>query len=411
MRGDQWLLAGRLLAVIQGVVWLLTLSGTALRVGWVLGLLAVGAAIAARALPGRSAALVAGPAMFLALTRLLSLSRSPFPVGAVELSMVGLEVVPGLVAGLLIWVGRTRGPAIVAEATASTRTPIPLQRAVAAALALGILAIVPVAVSFNLEPPAQLIANEQFQSPPIDWTPMGLWQALALATITTGAAALVGGSAGAFAATRGAVRGGVVALVTAWATAIGVLPLAAGALGIHLRTGIVCVFGCEALLRDDQPLGGPAAYAEFLLGTAFLVWPLIALAAAVIVVWTIVRARRGSTPTEAARSPGQAMAALFAIVPITAFAVVHGAGVVLMFSSRQTGLIPYACLTVGVLLWAIWVDRSRGIRRPLIDGASSGSAEDVQEHGDELRLVGIHREVNVGGLAAAEPEVTHRPAD
>jgi hypothetical protein len=40
------LLLGRMLALLQGIIWFATLSGTSFRVGWLFGLLAVTAAIA-----------------------------------------------------------------------------------------------------------------------------------------------------------------------------------------------------------------------------------------------------------------------------------------------------------------------------------------------------------------------------
>jgi hypothetical protein len=399
------LLLGRLLAVVQGAIWFATISGTAFRVGWVFGLLALAAAVAARRLPGRSVLLIIGPTAFVTLTALLSLSRSPFDVTVASISMLGAEALPGLLAGVLIWTARTSSAPQVRRVAQTGTRRIAIRRAPGAAVMLALLSIAPVAASFNLAPPADLIANKRFASPPIDWQPIDIVHALVLAMVAVLVAALVGGIAGGFTWRRSPIWAGIVALATAWAAALGVLPVVAAVVGIHLRTGIVCIFGCEALLREDQPFGGLAAYAEFILGTAALTWPVIGLAAIGIVIMTIMSVRRRSGPTGPATSPSVPITRLRLVVPLGAFAVIHGAGIAALSSSRQTGLIPYVCLSIGVVIWAAWLHRSSA--GPL--GVSGPPAEDVHEHRDELRLVGVHGEVDIGGLAAPEAEVAHGP--
>jgi hypothetical protein len=358
------LLLGRLLALVQGVIWLATLSGTALRVGWVFGLLALAAAVAARRMPGRSAMLILAPALFEALIALPYLAGSRPGLGFEGVTRLSAETLPGICAGLIIWTARTtEAPERPRVASLRARS-ISIRRATSAAVVLALLSIVPVAVSFGVPPSREMIANERWAAPPIDWQLIEPLHGLVLATVTTLVAAVVGGLAGGLAWRRGPIWGGVAALAGAWATAITVLPLVAAGLGVHLRTGIICLFGCQASLRDDQPFGGPAAYAEFVLGTAVLVWPIIALAAVVTVVLTVVPSLRPPGPGNSADTAGTSPRGLLAnsrlllVLSLGGFALVHGAGIALMSSSNQTGLIPYLCLCVGVVVRAAWLDRS-----------------------------------------------------
>ena len=58
-----------------------------------------------------------------------------------------------------------------------------------------------------------------------------------------------------------------VPVTVAWMLGILLLPIAAGVLGIPLRSGIVCLFGCTAYLRDDQPLSGVLAYGQLVVAS------------------------------------------------------------------------------------------------------------------------------------------------
>jgi hypothetical protein len=359
-----WLLRfGRTLALVQGGVWVATISGTPLSLGWAFGLLALAAALAGRRFPKRSALLLLAPAAVFALVWTASLSRLSRPPQPLEVGQVAALVLPAVLGCLLIWTSAPT-PNVGFPAARCDQRVIPIRAGVLSAVALALLAIAPVAFSLAIEPAADRIANRGFASGPIDWRPMEPIEAVVLSAVVVFAAAMVGGAVGTLAWRWSRIGSGVSALVSAWATAIVAIPLAAAALGIHLRTGIVCIMGCEALLRDDQPLGGVMAYAEFLMGTAIIVSPIIGLGAIAAVVWAAASVRRrnsaearpdGTPGIGPAPSPRKRRLVLGSAISL--FAVVHGAGIGLTSSTGQTGLIPYVCLTVGVVAWAIWIDR------------------------------------------------------
>ncbi len=143
---------GRLFALGQGAIWLATLSGTAFRTGWVLGLLAIAAAVSARSHPGRSVALLVGPAAIIAVILFLSLSRSQLDVRVGTATSLASEVLPGLLAGVLVWTGRARPEQGVTGASVRFQTP-PIGRPLSIALGLAAIAALPVALSFNMVPP------------------------------------------------------------------------------------------------------------------------------------------------------------------------------------------------------------------------------------------------------------------
>jgi hypothetical protein len=187
-----------------------------------------------------------------------------------------------------------------ASALATRLPPVPLRRAVGGAVVLALISVIPVAWSFLAMPPSTTLANPRFVQGPIDWQPISFPIALALALVVVVIAALVGGSLGGLTWRWRPFAGAVAALVTAWATGIVTLPMAAAALGVHLRTGIVCFFGCESLLRDDKPLGGAQAYGEFVVGTLailqYFVWPAIGVVVVVFVLPSWVRGRAAPRP-------------------------------------------------------------------------------------------------------------------
>jgi hypothetical protein len=333
------------------------LSGTAFRTGWLLALFALAAIASARSHPGRSVTLLAGPSVMIALVLLLSLSRSPFDIRIGTATSLASEVLPGLLGATLIWVARPAAPRVPAVEAELRREAMPTGPPILIALGLAAIAIVPVALSFDLQPPANAIANDAFASPPIDWRPLDLVQSLALAAIVCVLAAVVGSAIGAAAWRRQPIVSGPAALAAAWATGVVSLPLVAAALGIHLRTGIVCVMGCESWLRDDQPLGGFAGYAMFVLGSAIVVWPVVLGVGIVIAIVTIVASRR-PRGGELAPQPGGRPRLLLLLGAFAGFAIIHGAGIGLMASTQQIGLVPYVSLSVGTALWIVLLDRS-----------------------------------------------------
>jgi hypothetical protein len=358
---------GRTLAVVQAGVWVVILSRTPLSLGWAFGLLALAAAIVARQFPNRSALLLLAPAGVLALVWTVSLSRLSRPPQPLEIGQTAALVLPAILGAILVWTSPAAG--VQRAAVPHDERSISIRSGVLAAVALAALSIVPVALSLDMPPSADRLANRGFASGPIDWRPIGSSDAVLLSTLVVLIASLIGGTVGTLIWRKSRPAGGVSALASAWATAIVAMPPAAAALGIHLRTGIVCIMGCEALLRDDQPLGGITAYTEFLMGTAIVVSPIIALGAIAAVVWAAASVRRRSLAEEAddamrtdASPPRPRRRRLVLGSMILGFAVVHGAGIGLTASSDQTGLIPYLCLTAGAIAWALWLDHrsSRG---------------------------------------------------
>ena len=148
----------------------------------------------------------------------------------------------------------------------------PIVGPVAVALVLALFSVGPVAWSLLVEPSASVLAHEGYVTEPIDWRPLAPFEAVALATVVIVPVALVAGWLGGLVWRRHAMVGVLVAITLAWALAIVLLPIAANLLGLPLRTGIFCLFGCEANLRDDQPLSGVIAYGQ-LVFTVVLVGP------------------------------------------------------------------------------------------------------------------------------------------
>lgn len=361
------LLLGRVIAVLQGVIWFVNLNGSSLQAGWLLGLVALGATIAARRLPTRSALLLLAPATLLALVESTSVARSRLPLTALETIQIASLIVPAVLAAALIRPVARRHAADPSTMARNTRSAT-IRKAVMPAMILAALSVAPVALALEVIPSDVVLANTGWAAGPIDWRPMDPIHAIALSIVVVLAAAVAGGAVGSFALRSGPIWGGVAALTTAWAAAIITLPLAAAALSVHLRTGIVCVMGCEAMLRDDQPLGGPAGYAMFVLGTAIVVWPLVAVAVIAAVVGTVAPVLRRRSPEPIPRPTASSLPAspiirshILRATAVGGFAVAHGAGLALTASSGQNGLVPYVCLSVGVVAWVIWLE-SRSAR-------------------------------------------------
>lgn len=229
--------------------------------------------------------------------------------------------------------------------------------AIRGAVLLAVVSVPLVAWSFNLSPAQAALSNSGSAQGPIDWSPMPPMAALALAVAVVMPSAAVGGLLGGVVWRWRRFAGAAIALATAWAMAIVTLPVAAAALGVHLRTGIVCVFECETLLRDDRPFGGLLGYAYFLLGTFGFAWsavmPLLIL---LILIWVLAAWVRGR-PAARPQPP--------LIASVVAFAVAHGIALIGTATASPGVLVPYLSLSAGVVAWAVWMERIGG-RSPVI---------------------------------------------
>jgi hypothetical protein len=224
-----------------------------------------------------------------------------------------------------------------------------LARAVGGAVGLALLSVVPVAWSLLLAPPGSALENSGFVQGPIDWRPIAPISAALLALVVVVPSAVVGGFAGGLIWRWRRFAGGAVALASAWFTGIVLLPVAASMLGIHLRAAIVCVMGCESLLRDDRPLGGLFAYGVFVAGTFFLVWSVVVpVAVALIVVRVLYAWVRGRSVARPRLPLLQSM---------VAFSAVHGVALVWTVAVTFGGLIAYLSLALGVVAWTTWMTR------------------------------------------------------
>jgi hypothetical protein len=219
---------------------------------------------------------------------------------------------------------------------------IAIRQAVGVAVALALVSVVPVAWSFLQAPnDVERLANEGYITPPVDWQPLPPHEALVLALAAVIPAALVGGTAGGLAWRWRRLAGAAVALLTAWPVAIVVLPLAAAVLGIHLRSGISCFTGCDALLRDDEPLGGPYAFLNYAMLFVLFI-PSAIVPGVIAVVVSKFLADWAVRPT------------IVLVVSLLVLAAVYG------FPAAASGpgaVIPYVVLVVGVVIWTIWMDR------------------------------------------------------
>lgn len=215
-----------------------------------------------------------------------------------------------------------------------SRSDLLLIGPVATAVLLALASILPVAWSLQLVPPASVLANEGFVTPPIEWRPMGWAGAIAMTACAILPAALFAGYAGGLIWRLNRTAGVFTALTLAWLTGIVMLPIAASVLDIPLRTGIACFFSCEANLRDDQPSSGAIAYAELVLGSLpFL--PGLFVPAIVLYIGRRLRSLA------------------FAFVGVV---LAHGLAHVWAITQLVSGaLIPYLCLVAGLAVWAYWL--------------------------------------------------------
>lgn len=218
-------------------------------------------------------------------------------------------------------------------------------------MVLAVCSVAPVAWSLLAQPPEGVLRNSGFVQGPIDWEPMSVIDAIELALAAVISSAIIGGLLGGLVWQWRRFAGAAAALASAWATGIVALPLLASLLGIHLRTGIVCITGCESLLRDDQPFAGPIAYLEFLAGTFFFLASLFVPAMLLLVAVTVLPAWLRGRPAVRPRPR---------LIPsVVIFAVAYGMGTLWTGGSGfPAGLIPYLSLSIGVVAWTIWMRRS-----------------------------------------------------
>lgn len=127
---------------------------------------------------------------------------------------------------------------------------------------LAVASAVPVAWVLQAGPSQTVIES-------VGWHPLGTGQALALALGAVIPAVILGGIAGRLVWTRRLAIAPVTALAIAWFVGIVALPVVATTLDIPLQAGITCLDACVAELRDGNPFGGMAVYAESLVAAAF----------------------------------------------------------------------------------------------------------------------------------------------
>ena len=166
---------------------------------------------------------------------------------------------------------------------------------------------------------------------PTGWQELTVVQALVLAIAAVFPAALAGGLLASRLVRRHPAVAAFVAMTISWWIGIGMLPLAAGVLGIPYTSGYFCIDdGCTAFLDYQEPWLGFTAYPISLIWTVAL-WPYLAVPLVIGIVALLVRRRL--------------VTILFAIALHSGLSV---------GSIALGGFVPYVCLAVGVLVWSVW---------------------------------------------------------
>ena len=213
---------------------------------------------------------------------------------------------------------------------------------VVTAVVFAVLSILPVAWSLQSGP-------AEAQASLADWSPPGWPGALLLATCASLVAAVAGGYVGGRVRVPQPVAGALMALVMAWPIGITVLPLAAATFGVHLRTGIGCIYGCTGYLSDAAPWSGPGAYAQSFMGLVLVMPEVVAVVFLFLARLALRRAR---------------------VILGIAF-VVAAYGALHMYSVLGGGATAFACLGVGVVAWSAWL-QARDRLRARADGTGRG---------------------------------------
>jgi hypothetical protein len=189
---------------------------------------------------------------------------------------------------------------------------------VALALVLSLISTPLVAVSL-LDPP---LAG-------VDWEPMGLQAALLLAVLVVVPAGLAGGALGGRFLAGRPVLAVFLSLAVAWPVGISMLSIAAAALDVPLLIGSRVQWPYSAI-TEAEPLSGGVQYVGSVVGGFIFILPpilgLLSLGAARIL------ARRGHV--------GRGIALVIAgYIALNWLSITFG------------GLIPFICLSVGVVVW------------------------------------------------------------
>lgn len=182
---------------------------------------------------------------------------------------------------------------------------------------------------------------------PTGWQAVTLPQALLLAAASVIPAALVGGAVAGWLVRRHPAIAAFVAMTVSWWVGILMLPLAAGILGIPYAAGFFCADGCTAFLDYQEPFLGFTAYPISLIWTVAL-WPYLAVPLVLGIVGLLVRRR--------------VVTILFAVALHSGLSV---------GSIALGGFLPYVCLAIGVLVWAMW------LAEPADEVETSADAETV----------------------------------
>ena len=192
------------------------------------------------------------------------------------------------------------------------------------ALVLAAASIAPVAWWLR-QPPASI-------GEPTGWQEITVVQAVVLAIVAVFPAALAGGLLAGRLVGRHPAIAAFVAMTVSWWIGIGMLPLAAGVLGIPYTSSYFCIDdGCTAFLDYQEPWLGFAAYPISFIWTAAL-WPYLAVPLVLGIVALVVRRK--------------VVTILFAIALHSGLSV---------GSIALGGFLPYVLLAVGVLVWSVWL--------------------------------------------------------
>ena len=188
------------------------------------------------------------------------------------------------------------------------------------------------------QPPARI-------GEPTGWQELAVVQAVVLAVAAVVPAALAGGLLAGRLVRRHPAVAAFVAMTVSWWIGIGMLPLAAGVLGIPYTSGFFCVGGCSIFLDYQEPFLGFAAYPISLLWSAAL-YPYVVVPVVLGIIALVVRRR--------------VVTILFAIALHSGLSV---------GSIALGGFVPYVCLAIGVLVWSL------SLAEPAVEAAESPDQE------------------------------------